>query len=191
MCDNKEKDRGDVLVWHTPSSGPHMDPLLREKAIREVCMHVFYDVGVCVRAKVRPVHQPGNRGHINLICHNLSLETPGPPVPVPTHPHTLTPSCVLSVSAADRESEANYMWELRRWKRDKDPAGVCVRECMLLFGYNIIHIVSFAVTISRKWLSPFISPCWFLNFVRPSHYVCVGRTKRHYAGLSVFFTFLL
>ncbi len=50
-------------------------------------------------------------------------------------------------------------------------------ECVhgLCLGYNIIHFVSFAVTISQehKLLLPLISSCWCPNFVCPSHYVCV------------------
>lgn len=97
-------------------------------------MYVFYVTRVWVCVWVRPVNQSGNRRHINLICHNLSLETLWPPPHTYqyTHTHTLTPSCVLSVSATDRESEANYMWELRRWKQDKDRVSVSVYTWLLL-----------------------------------------------------------
>lgn len=127
----KKRRGGDVLAWHdTPTLlwspyGPSP-----ERKSYQGGVYVCFLWRECVWAQQRPVHQSGNRGHINLICHNLSLETLGPPCPnthpaTRTHTQTLTPSCVLSVSATDRESEANYMWELRRWKRDKDRAGVC------------------------------------------------------------------
>lgn len=159
-----------------------MDPLLREKAIREACMCVFYDVSVCVWAQQRPVHQSGNRGHINLICHNLSLETLGPPCPnthpaTRTHTQTLTPSCVLSVSATDRESEANYMWELRRWKRDKDRAGVCACA-YVAFVWVLIYFT--CPCCCYVWVTQITvtCPCCCPNFACPCYYVCVcGQDK--------------
>ena len=98
LWQQRKGQRGDVLLWHThidtytlpPSSSPHMDPLLREKSYQGG-VYVCFLWCECVCEHKRPVHQSGNRGHINLICHNLSLETLGPPLYPPTRAHTRWP----------------------------------------------------------------------------------------------------
>lgn len=134
LCDNKEKERR----WR-PSVARHSHPplvpiwtLSWEKKLsgRRVC--VFFMTWVCVCEHNRGQCTSLEIGDtLILFVITCPLRRWDPRVPIPTqlhartHTQTLTPSCVLSVSATDRESEANYMWELRRWKRDKDRAGVC------------------------------------------------------------------